>query len=282
MRRGFSFLLFFLLLQFFPSLSFAIINIESLRRISDGVQKLKGSLAASLKKNNGNVERMSFNVKSHLQHERETSENFLFFEYQLGKNRKIKNINKSLFHFRHIHFTDRPFSMEGFYQIQTDEFKRLSLRNVIGMNLRKELFLIQKKENEGEEVFSKNSSLESSSEKRKRASLGFGVFYSEETINELKDQEGSHERKEEAFRFNVYVSFKIPLTSILSLNSVLYYQPKMDQFYDYRLLEEISFKTKITENLSLLISESLSYDSRPPQNVQKMDLEIISSIRYDF
>ena len=64
--------------------------------------------------------------------------------------------------------------------------------------------------------------------------------------------------------------------------STTYYQPAVDDFNDFRVLEEATLSVKMTDNLALNLSLNLSHDSKPPQAVKKTDTTYSTGIEYSF
>jgi len=64
--------------------------------------------------------------------------------------------------------------------------------------------------------------------------------------------------------------------------STTYYQPAVDDFGDYRLLEDAALSVKMTDSLSLKVSLNLAHDSQPPQDVKKTDTTYSTGIEYSF
>lgn len=294
----------FLLTLLVSQASYGIVNIESLR--PDEVKKnkkLHSSFALSFKNHRGNIEKTSLGLKFHFGCNHRIFENFVFTQYDFGKTKKVKNINRSLLHFRHIHFNRSFLAPEAYLQLQTDEFKRLSLRTLYGAGIRLRLLPYIEKNKLSSNETQINSSPKNSPQnqihlrenksflkrgllglkEKSQSYLGFGFFYSIEERKRNTMSESKRENlRESALRLNTYFSFKIPFTSVFSLHFVTYFQPQLRDFSDYRLLNESSLETQVTRSFSFVITYSLSHDNHPPQEVKKTDMEILSSIKYRF
>ena len=68
----------------------------------------------------------------------------------------------------------------------------------------------------------------------------------------------------------------------LLLQNTLYYQPRFDDFTDFRVLEEFEALSKVTELLALGATLSVLHDSAPPTGVKETDLRLISTLRLSF
>ena len=62
----------------------------------------------------------------------------------------------------------------------------------------------------------------------------------------------------------------------------IYYQPRIDEFKDYRVLADLGINIKLSESLRVVESLSVMYDSEPPEGVQNTDLKSMSSLRLVF
>ena len=56
----------------------------------------------------------------------------------------------------------------------------------------------------------------------------------------------------------------------------------MDDFSDFRLLEDATLSVKMTDTLSLNLSLNLAHDSKPPQSVKNTDTTYSTGVEYSF
>ena len=68
----------------------------------------------------------------------------------------------------------------------------------------------------------------------------------------------------------------------LLVQNTLYYQPRMDAFADFRLLDEVEVLAKVTEVFGLGATLGVLHDSAPPSGVQDTDLRLASTVRLSF
>jgi len=61
-----------------------------------------------------------------------------------------------------------------------------------------------------------------------------------------------------------------------------YAYPQVEDFSKYRLRSETSFTSPLTESLSLKFSLIDDYNSDPPEDIKKNDMQFISSLMYSF
>jgi len=83
-------------------------------------------------------------------------------------------------------------------------------------------------------------------------------------------------------RMSTYFSFELKPQPSVSFLSTTYVQPRIDQWSDYRILNENKFNLSITENLQFSIRFQLTYDSRPPLEVPSLTYNLSNGLKYNF
>jgi hypothetical protein len=84
-------------------------------------------------------------------------------------------------------------------------------------------------------------------------------------------------------RWTNYLTMRLSLfEGQLLLQNTLYYQPRLDAFTDFRLLEELEVLAKVTEVFGLGTTLSVLHDSAPPTGVRDTDLRLMSTFRLVF
>jgi hypothetical protein len=68
-------------------------------------------------------------------------------------------------------------------------------------------------------------------------------------------------------RLSSYLSGGFKIKDYLTVNNIVYYQPNLSAFSDYRILLETRITVRITEKLLLNTTLNLIYDSEPPSTV---------------
>lgn len=156
---------------------------------------------------------------------------------------------------QHLRFDRKISSLlqgEVFAQLQYNRVIRLKLRFLTGAGFR--LLLIDK------EPFKTNTGL-------------LYMFEHEEIVD--GDTGRFH-------RLSGYIAFTARLCENLNLGSTTYYQPRLDDFKDWRLSSESSLLFNISEKLSLNIQFNIMYDSRPPEGVVKTIYSLKNGLRFSF
>lgn len=116
--------------------------------------------------------------------------------------------------------------------------------------------------------------------KKSAGYLGFGAFHENEI---LTDKLGTNDPKEaNLWRANTYLVLKRQLNEQVRVYSTTYYQPAISDTKDFRMLEQASMLVNLRENLDLKVSLDISFDSMPPQTVQKRDLTYSTGLEFSF
>lgn len=167
------------------------------------------------------------------------------------------SVAKWFAHLRH-NFEMSPWSWwEEYAQIESDRFRRVQLRELVGTGPRFKLF--------GSDLFELFVATSYMVEHAKLSSVEF-------------DPHG--ERVYERWSNYVAITFK-PDERIL-VSSVNYIQPRIDQFSDYKFLSVSSVDFKVLEHLTSRIGATARYESLVPSDVRRSDLELKSSLEIKF
>jgi len=238
--------------------AFAVVNVESAQfdAPEDG---LSVSAEIGLDGASGNTDKFGFNAGTRVQWHRQSHTDLGLFSYRYGKSRGRADTNKSFAHVRHMQHISPLYTLEGFGQAEKNEFSRLSFRGLIGMGVRRVLF---------------------AGAASGRGFLGFGAMYEHE---ELQPRSGATDTlQSRLWRGNFYLSVKHRFNEQIRVVSSTYYQPRLDDWGDARLLEQAALMVKLNETLNLKLSLEVQHDSRPPQQVEKTDISYATGLELHF
>ncbi len=236
----------------------AIVNIESLNT-GEPPQGYSGSMNVAVDGQSGNTDKLGANLGARLEWHGGAITNFAILRYTYGETSGVQDTNNLFSHARHIHQLTDKTAYEGFIQAERNIFNRLTFRGLIGGGVRLKL-------SETPDV--------------KTLLLGLGGFFSRETLEKRAGLTDSG--KQDIWRFSTYLNYVHRLNDNLRVLSTTYYQPAVDDFNDFRVLEEATLSVKMTDNLALNLSLNLSHDSKPPQAVKKTDTTYSTGIEYSF
>lgn len=245
----------FIIILFTSVLSFGqIVNIESLRKPTD-TSRFVGSVKfdVDLTKNVNTF----FSLRNEITLQYTSGKNlFLFLNNivftEINTN---KFTDKSIQHLRYNYQFNTRTTFEIFTQFQRDKVSFINLRALFGLGTRFQLFL----------------------SKKNNAFLGTLIMYEHENsvgnINDVIDK---------ATRGNIYFSFRLNLKNNLFLSSVTYYQPKLNNFSDFRVSSETSFSFELIKNLALVTSFSYQLDKFPVLGIPNSQYSLLNGIQYTF
>jgi len=236
----------------------AIVNIESLRT-GEPPQGYSGSANLAVNGESGNTDKLGINAGARLQWHGGAVTNFALLRYTYGETSGAQDTNKLFSHARHIHQVSAVTAYEGFVQAERNTFARLSFRGLVGGGVRLRLMEVHN---------------------IKSLHLGLGGFFSRETLEKRTGLTDAGSQN--IWRFNTYLNYVHRLNEQVRVLSTTYYQPAMDDFSDFRLLEEAALSVKMNDKLSLKVSLDITHDSKPPQAVKKTDTTFSTGIEYSF
>ena len=168
-------------------------------------------------------------------------------------------INQAFVHVRWTGMWHERVGTDVFAQYQFNEFLRLRARAVAGTGVRVEI------------VHAPGFMMWG----------GSGYMFEYNLISVLPGAADPPETFEH--RWTNYLTMRLALlANRLLLQNTLYYQPRFDDFTDFRVLEEFEALSKVTELLALGATLSVLHDSAPPTGVKETDLRLISTLRLSF
>jgi len=79
-------------------------------------------------------------------------------------------------------------------------------------------------------------------------------------------------------RWTNYLTFRFAPNASVLLQSTTYFQPRFDDFSDYRVLEVVEALGRMTDLLSFGLTLTVLHDSAPPTGVKETDLRLSTSV----
>lgn len=249
MKLSFSFLTCLL----FCAYSYAqLVNFESQRVQSDSLRKTTQLEALyNYQKNNGEeLSEIKFTLSHQLLSKNKVHTYILLgnIDYSSANNEDLSN--SGLLHLRYNNRLSDRVKLEIFAQTQFNRVLGVESRNLIGIGPRYQLV---------------NSS---------RAQVFFGSLLMQEFENIILNNEYNNDR-----RLSNYVSLIIGKSNTYDISSVIYYQPNISGFNDYRISNNTTLSLNISKNIKFIHSLTFGYDSKPPPNISKSNIDVSSGIR---
>lgn len=231
-----------------------IVNVESLRKVTD-TSKWSGNvgLNLSLIKNKNDIFKVT--NRAHLQYLNKRNLYLIVTNLNFQQLDSSKFVNSGTIHLRYNYKFKPKIAWEIFFQSQYDAVSNIDLRSLLGTGPRFKL---------------------GSSEKYK--------FY----MGTLLMHE--YEKSTETFGTNInrdvrgsaYLSFSLYPASQFSVVSTTYYQPKLEAFRDYRISNDTSLAFEIYKGLGFKSTFNLLFDAFPPSGVPRTQYTWTNGIVYTF
>ena len=236
----------------------AIVNVEQaiIGKPSEGIHTTVDLLASGA---SGNTEKSATkaNLLSLWQHGRHTE--YLQMQYAYGKSNGKVDTDSAFAHLRHRTDISPSWGVEIFAQTGRNPFARLAQRTLFGDGVRWVMF---------------------EQENKSAGYLGVGAFHEREILNSKLGT--TDPVSVSLWRANTYLVLKYRFNEQVRLYSTTYYQPAVKDTGDYRALEQASMLVRLAENLDLKLNLDVTFDSRPPQSVEKRDVLYSSGLEYSF
>ena len=109
-----------------------------------------------------------------------------------------------------------------------------------------------------------------------------GIAYMFEAEDYDLSASSIHGNSTKAHRMSSYVTFNYDLVENLSFVSVTYYQPKLDDWNDYKIVSENALVIDPGKLVDLYIKFNLRFDSFPPDGIKKNDTTTKMGISFKF
>lgn len=240
-----------------PLSAHAIVSMEDVH-LGKPPEGFTGSFDLDLASESGNTEQKGAATGVKLQWSQDKITDFILLNYEYGETDGLTNKNKGFAHFRHIHQLDTLLAWEGFTQFSSNQFTNLTLRALIGGGVRLTLGEVND---------------------RRAFLLGLGAFYEREQLDSVYPDEADTEN---LVRANTYLVIKYQFNDYVSLVNSSYYQPSLSDHSDFRVIEDFSLVSKLTEVLSLKVGIDIAHDSEPPRDIKKTDSSLKVGITVNF
>lgn len=222
-----------------------IINAE---RLSNGIDSTIYALSFSYNGTRGNSTIDQLNISPTILLLTKKNEFKLFGSYYLLSESDNKILKGGYIHLRHNFKLSKQIKTFEFYQLQFNEVLLLNKREVFGAGLR---FALVNKDS-------------------LKLNFSTGVMRELEVLNKtnLLPNELS---KTTYYRATNVLSFKLMAGKVIKFDNVLYYQPFLKEFADYRILNDFVLTISLSNHFGLIISVTTRFDSKPPGSLEKLD-----------
>lgn len=247
------FRLILLIISLFPLFSNAqIVNIEA-KRINADSAGWYGTVSAGMDVNK--FDKWILNVKADVNIEYLHKKSLILF---ISNARMIKAgntdfVNSAFQHIRYNYSLQKRITAEAFTQIQYNALLKVKNRFLLGGGARWTL------------VEGKNAKIY----------LGTLGMFEYEEINNTNEIHND-------LRLSTYLSTTWFINKMCSFSNTNYYQPKMNDFRDFRFSSQSRLRFDFNKNLSFFFMYDGIYDSRPPVGVLNLVFSLSNGFSYKF
>lgn len=256
-----------------PALAWANpVNTERLGATNDR-KGWNASLDGSAAVRAGNVDRIDLGFGGGVQYrtffaqpsKREDTPRYLHDRWLLSSNLALARVNgedvvdSGFMHSRYTRMLIPRVGVEVYLQSQYNAFTRLRARMLSGTGARFEI-----------------------THRRWLSMWGGTGYMAEYEVNETVDND-PHPAETFNHRWANYFAMQSQLIEgQLLLRNTTYVQPRFDDFADVRVLNGSQIEAAVGKVFALGIDVELQYDSRPPREIEPLDLRLSSYIRFRF
>jgi hypothetical protein len=234
----------------------AQVNIESVRSQLD-TSSFGGRIRLSMSAYAGNTEGVVFGTSGIVGGRIGPNLGFATASADYARLGGATSVKKSFAHLRHNYEFNDFFWWEEFVQSETDRFRRIEVRALVGTGPRFALF-----------------------KSRKWLDLYAGSSYMLEYTS--IDRTAVITEPALVHRLNVYLALTARPDERITLSTIMYYQPRFDEPTDAHVLNVSSAEFKVTPILTSRMDATTRYESVVPNGVKRADLEFKSSLELKF
>jgi len=222
------------------------VNTEKFREDMD-TTGFSGNADISATAITGNTDFQIINGTMHLNYN--FGKDYTFFEGNAGYGWQDKEAfsNEALAHLRYVMWLNDFFQLEFFTQFDYNKKRLLLARELAGAGIRLKLIT------------------------EKSLKIRYGLAYMFEREEYDLPANSVHERITNANRLSSYATCNILLKDGFSFLSVIYFQPKLNEWNDYKMISDNTFDSEISTLININFGVSLRYDSHPPVTIKKLD-----------
>lgn len=176
----------------------------------------------------------------------------------------VTAVSRAFAHVRYNYTLTEQLAMEAYGQLQSDQFRRLGLRQVAGLGPRFEVV-----HQNDLEVFAATS-----------------FMLENELLLAYDDPDTgvriAPRREDLYYRSSSYVGINYVIDAKSQITAVAYLQPRFDRPEDFRVLYEGVAVLGITKLLAVKLSVTFRYDNEPPAATESSDLEVKNTLSLRF
>jgi putative salt-induced outer membrane protein YdiY len=234
-----------------------IVNVQSLigTEIKEG---FSGGLDAAADWRTGNVDLLLVGGGATARYRSGEHLVFLIVRGDYGRTGGSTFIKRTFEHARYRYTVTPRLTAEAFVQNEADEFKRLSVRALAGAGPRVKVL----------------------DEKKVVLAVGAAYMFEYELLSEGMFADSGED--EIHHRLSTYAVASYALDDRVSVSETIYFQPRLDAWGDFRLLDEAALITKLSSHVAFKTAFVLAHDADPPEGVEDTDTALQAGISITF
>lgn len=225
------------------------VNVEALRP-DDPPAGVSGSLSGDLTVQAGNTDFVRVGVEGRRYEVSDSVTTLIVGHGGLGLLGSRRFASSGLLHYRDTYRLHRWFAPEWYAQTNYDRSQALSFRALVGGGARTPRV--------GGEW----------------GQIGGGTGFMLEHERLAVPDTAVHPRHTTVIRSSSFATVRVVTDDDLVVTSTTYVQPQVGEWGDVRVLEDLALATPVTERLALTVSFDLRYDSRPPDDIARLDARL--------
>lgn len=230
-----------------------LVNIESQRVQSDSVRTITVLDLLYNYQNNNNEELSLINFSATHQYKTKDLKNYFLLlgniDYSLANGEELSN--SGLIHFRYNRKLNTRLRIEAFSQYQYNKILGIESRNLIGIGPRYKI-------NKSDKM----------------------VFYIGSLLMQEFEKASDNTKTMSYQRLSSYLSISIKnKAKTLEFTSVVYYQPNINLWKDYRLSNQTTLAFNISSKLQFVNSINYGFDSYAPTNISKQNIVLSNGFK---
>lgn len=252
-KSNLNYLVFLISLCFYSVSNAQIINIED-KRLGHQEDGWNGNVDFNVRFTQNTSSVWQVNNRIGLQYKQDKNTYLAIGDMNLVRTNTKDIINYGYLHLRYSRLiqSNPDIQLEGYTQAQYNTVQKIRLRTIIGGGLKFKIL--------GNDTINLNA--------------GWTFFYEYEVITTPEYSS--------LIRNSNFISLNWSINSAWDFKTILYYQPYVSDFSDFRVSNETSISHRFNKHFSIIGSLSFLYDSRPPIEVPLNVLNTSISLRYKF
>jgi len=239
-----------------PAVAHAQVDVQPLTRQLP-TEGTSGSLTANLAAQTGNTDFVQLGLSGRIYQVDGPVTTMIVGNGGLGFLGRSRFASSGLFHYRRTYRYSQMVWPEWYVQANYDRAQLLKFRTLVGAGGRTAV----------------------AAGRWGEVAAGASVMLEDERL-ELPET-AIHPRKSTVVRTSTSLSFRL-VASQLVMTSTSYVQPRIDALSDFRLLEDLSIATPVTDRLAMTVSFDLRYDSRPPDGLSALDARLRTGLTFTY